>query len=143
MSWANFEINDSSPTTRILGIEIRRDRYAKTLFLTQSRYVKRVLNRFGMNNSKTVSTPLAAHFKSLSSRNLRKIPYSNAVGSIMYAMVCFRPDVAYGVGWLVSRFLGIQVRSIGRLSNGWLDISRGQQIMELCLEKLTMPKVKF
>lgn len=58
-----------------------------------------------MNNSKTVSTPLAAHFKSLSSRNLRKIPYPNAVGSIMYAMVCFRPDVAYGVGWLVSRFL--------------------------------------
>lgn len=31
-------------------------------------------------------------------------PYANAVGSIMYAMVSTRPDLAFGVG-LVSRFM--------------------------------------
>ena len=31
------------------------------------------------------------------------IPYALAVGSIMYAMLCTRPDVAYALG-IVSRF---------------------------------------
>lgn len=35
---------------------------------------------------------------------MRKIPYSNAVGSLMYAMIGTRPDIAYGVS-LVSRFM--------------------------------------
>jgi ATP-binding cassette subfamily B (MDR/TAP) protein 1 len=32
------------------------------------------------------------------------VPYSSAVGSLMYAMVCTRPDIAHAVG-MVSRFL--------------------------------------
>ncbi|KAH9779278.1 hypothetical protein KPL71_007667 [Citrus sinensis] len=36
---------------------------------------------------------------------MKKVPYSSVVGRIMYAMVCSRPDVAYGVG-VVSRFMG-------------------------------------
>jgi len=32
------------------------------------------------------------------------IPYSSAVESLMYAMVCARPDIAHAVG-VVSRFL--------------------------------------
>ncbi|KAH9703868.1 hypothetical protein KPL70_011252 [Citrus sinensis] len=71
--------------------------------------------RFGMVNSKSVTTPVAAHFKLSKQQepeeeeadinHMRRIPYSSAVGSIMYAMVCTRPDVAYGIG-LVSRFMG-------------------------------------
>lgn len=33
-----------------------------------------------------------------------EVPYANAVGSVMYAMVSTRPDLAFGVG-LVSRFM--------------------------------------
>jgi len=35
---------------------------------------------------------------------MAKIPYANAVGSLMYAMVCTRPDIAYSMS-LVSRFM--------------------------------------
>ena len=66
-----------------------------------------------MSNFKPVSTPLASHFK-LSSQQcptsekekaeMKKIPYASAVGSLMYAMVCTRPDIAHAVG-VVSRFL--------------------------------------
>ena len=31
------------------------------------------------------------------------VPYANVVGSLMYAMMCTRPDICYAVG-LVSRF---------------------------------------
>ena len=29
---------------------------------------------------------------------MKKIPYDSAVGSIMYSMICSRPDVAYVLG---------------------------------------------
>ena len=35
---------------------------------------------------------------------MAKVPYSSVVGSLMYAMVCTRPDIAHAVG-VVSRFL--------------------------------------
>ena len=35
---------------------------------------------------------------------MRKVPYALAVGSLMYAMVCTRPDIAQAIG-VVSRFL--------------------------------------
>ena len=35
---------------------------------------------------------------------MNKVPYSSAVGSLMYAMVCIRPDISHAVG-VVSRFL--------------------------------------
>ena len=77
-------------------------------------YVKKVLARFNMEDSKHVSTPLSAHFqlsKSLEPTTdddfnyMREIPYSSAVGSIMYAMVCTRPDLAHAIG-VISRFMG-------------------------------------
>ncbi|GKG39208.1 hypothetical protein Tco_0463353, partial [Tanacetum coccineum] len=33
-----------------------------------------------------------------------RVPYASAVGSLIYAMVCTRPDLAHAVG-VVSRFL--------------------------------------
>ena len=34
-----------------------------------------------------------------------KVPYASVVSSIMYSMVCTRPNLAYAVS-LVSRFMG-------------------------------------
>ena len=35
---------------------------------------------------------------------MAKIPYANVVGSLIYVMVCTRPDIAYSMS-LVSRFM--------------------------------------
>src|SRR2546425_6812648 len=92
---------------------ITRDRTKRKLWLSQEKYIEKVLNRFNMSNAKTVCTPLAGHFKLNSKQcsssekekdELKKIPYASAVGSLMYAMVCTRSDIAHAVG-VVSRFL--------------------------------------
>ena len=72
----------------------------------------RSLSRFNMNEAKPVSTLLGIHFK-LSKEQSRKteeerdhmskVLYALAIGSLMYAMVCTRPDIAHAVG-VVSRF---------------------------------------
>ena len=35
--------------------------------------------------------------------DMRRVPYASAVGSLMYAMLCTRPDICYAVG-IVSRY---------------------------------------
>ncbi|KAL0293414.1 UNVERIFIED_CONTAM: Retrovirus-related Pol polyprotein from transposon TNT 1-94 [Sesamum radiatum] len=58
-----FEMKDSGAATKILGMEIHRDRGSRKLWLSQRGYVEKVLDRFGMSKAKPVSTPLANHFK--------------------------------------------------------------------------------
>ena len=84
---------------------------AGTLFLSQEKYIKKVLERFDMHNSKSVLTPLGSQFK-LSAAQLLKaeraqmdgIPYVQVVGSLVCALVYTRPDIAFDVS-VVSRFL--------------------------------------
>ena len=47
-------------------------------------------------------------------RMMNSISYALAVGSIMYAMLCIRPDVAYALG-IVTDFRLIPERIIGKL----------------------------
>jgi ATP-binding cassette subfamily B (MDR/TAP) protein 1 len=63
-----------------------------------------------MENAKPISQPLVNHFKlrkiscPSSKEEMLEVLYSSAVGSLMYAMVCTRPDIAHVVG-VVSRHL--------------------------------------
>ncbi|XP_075515551.1 secreted RxLR effector protein 161-like [Primulina tabacum] len=66
-----------------------------------------------MEQAKQVITPIGAHIKLSAVQSpvtedgineMKIIPYANAVGSIMYGMVCTRPDLAYASS-LVSRFM--------------------------------------
>jgi hypothetical protein len=109
----SFAMKDLGPAKQILGVRIQRSRKDKKLFISQEQYIEKVLERFNMNNAKVISSPLATHFK-LSTKqspstdeekeDMKRIPYASAVGSLMYAMVCTRPDIAHAVG-VVSRFL--------------------------------------
>lgn len=86
----------------------------KKMFFTQADYARKVFDRFGMLSSKPVSIPLNAHIKLSKQQEPTKeadveymmiIPCSSAMWSIMYAMVCTKPDVAFGIG-VVSRYMG-------------------------------------
>ncbi|GJY59854.1 retrotransposon protein, putative, ty1-copia subclass [Tanacetum coccineum] len=58
-----FDIKELGPARKILGIEIVRDRGSQTLKVSQSGYVQKILNNYRVNNGKSVSMPLGAHFK--------------------------------------------------------------------------------
>ena len=48
-------------------MEIHRDQSVAKLYLSQKKYIDKVLERFGMQNAKPVSTPLVAYFRLLAS----------------------------------------------------------------------------
>ncbi|KAJ9547366.1 hypothetical protein OSB04_019909 [Centaurea solstitialis] len=110
---SEFDMKDLGTAKKIIGLEIVRDRKAKKLSPSQEGYVQKVLRRFGMFEAKSVKTPFAPHFKLSSGLSpstqadvsyMARVPYSSAVGSLMYAMICTRPDLAYVVS-MVSRYM--------------------------------------
>ena len=107
-----FQMKDLGEASYILGIRLIRDRKKKLLALSQALYIDKMLVRYSMQNSKKGNLP-SRHGVVLSKRqcpttpqeeeDMRRIPYASAVGSLMYAMLCTRPDICYAVG-IVSRF---------------------------------------
>ena len=53
-----FEMTDQGEIHYLLGMSIKRDRESKTLTISQSHYLEKVLKNFGMENCKPISTPL-------------------------------------------------------------------------------------
>ena len=112
--WLNsqFQMKDLGEASHILGIKLTRDRKQRMLGLSQGVYIDTILARFGMQDSKKGFVPYR-HGIHLSQdqcpktpeeiERMRDVPYASAVGSLMYAMLCTRPDICYMVG-LVSRF---------------------------------------
>ncbi|RVW12442.1 Retrovirus-related Pol polyprotein from transposon TNT 1-94 [Vitis vinifera] len=43
---------------------------------------------------------------------MSKVPYASAIGSLMYVMVCTRPDIAHAVG-VVSKFISASLKTAG------------------------------
>jgi transposase InsO family protein len=109
---SNFEMKDMGEATYILGVKISRDRSKRSLSLSQEPYINKVLERFNMKDCKPIDTPISKG--EVLSQNLcpktpqekeqmKNVPYASAVGSLMYAMMCTRPDICYAVG-MVSRY---------------------------------------
>ena len=107
-----FNMKDLGEANYVLGIQILRDRKNKTIALSQATYIDKVLERFAMQNSKKGNLPsvLGHHLsledcpKTVEERDLMtKVRYAIDVGSLIYAMLCTRPDICYAVG-TVSRY---------------------------------------
>ena len=82
------------------------------LALSQARYIDKVLEWFSMQNSKKGllsfrhGVPLSddQRPKTLKEENMmRQVPYASTVGSLVYVMLCTRPNICYSVG-MVSRY---------------------------------------
>ncbi|KAH9705859.1 hypothetical protein KPL70_012033 [Citrus sinensis] len=113
-SWLakQFDMKDLGEASYILGIKLLRDRKNKTLALSQAVYIDKILARFSIENSKTGLLPFRhgiTFSKDQSPKTseeierMRRVPYAEAVGSLMYAMLCTRPDICFAVG-MVSRY---------------------------------------
>ncbi|GKF08661.1 retrotransposon protein, putative, ty1-copia subclass [Tanacetum coccineum] len=88
----------------ILGIKIYRDRSRRLIGLCQNKYIDKILKRFKMDTYKgriILMQPNVDLSKSQGPstlaevKRMKGIPYVSAVGSIMLAVRCTRPDVAF------------------------------------------------
>lgn len=110
---ARFKIGDARELTWCLGMEIIRDRKNRTLEISLERYIKDMLEAHSMTNCHPVLMPadpsvkLTKAMSPESKDDDRYVPetkYQSLVGSLMYAAVTARPDIAYAVG-AVARYM--------------------------------------
>ena len=90
-----------------LGMTISRDRDMHIIRLNQKAYIQRVAKRFGLQDAKPVRTPMKKSFDPIPNANQTTDQdikqYQAMVGSIMFAMIETRPDIANAIS-IVSRF---------------------------------------
>ncbi|GJR28668.1 retrovirus-related pol polyprotein from transposon TNT 1-94 [Tanacetum coccineum] len=140
-----FNMNELGEAKKILGMEIVRDQSRKILMVSQSGYVSKILNNFRMDNGKSVQMPLGGHFK-LSLKDcpvkdcdverMSKVSYANAVRSLMYLMVCTRPNIAYAgtanVGLVYGTNHGIHVDITSFVDSDYVkDLDKEAEYMAL------------
>ena len=110
---ARHSITDLGPVHWLLGIKITRDRDSRTLTLSQESYIDNIIRKFNLSGAKPINTPMIPSI-SYSTQDcpadeteavrMARVPYREAIGSLMYASVATRPDISFAVSTL-SQFL--------------------------------------
>ena len=103
-----FPAKDIGDALFILGMRITRDRKQHKLFLDQELYIDKITKRFREQvfstqwQKRNVHTPIEARFNSQSEAESvhneaaeTDSPYLQIVGSLLYAAISSRPDMAY------------------------------------------------
>jgi len=94
-------------------MEIKRDRAKRKLWLNQRKYVETILQRSNTQDSKSVKAPIPLGVRlsveqcpktQEEEEDMCRVPYASAVDSLIYVMVCTRPNIAHAVG-VLSRFM--------------------------------------
>jgi hypothetical protein len=102
---AIYNMTNAGTPTWVLGLGVDYDQDQGTLRLSQKPYIEQMLVKYGMEDCNTAKTPaatvrLTAHTEPLSKKEsdfMKKVPYRSLVGSLLYAAICTRPDIAFSV----------------------------------------------
>ncbi|CAI7807056.1 unnamed protein product [Closterium sp. NIES-54] len=101
-----LKCKDLGDLAHYLSMAITRDHPARTITLSQSHYIGQILEKFEMTQASPIATPLPfGHQLAPPTSPSSSHPYPELVGSLMYAMMCTRPDLTYPIS-VLARFVG-------------------------------------
>jgi hypothetical protein len=124
--FSKFDMKDLGVANFILGMEIKRDHANMKLWLNKRKYVETILQRFNMYGIKPVKVPIPIGVNLFvgqcpktreEEEDMSHVLYASAVGSLIYEMICTRPDIAHAVGFL-SRYMS----KLGK--ENWTSVKR-------------------
>jgi hypothetical protein len=98
-----FEMSMLGELSFFLGLQIHQSE--RGIFISQSKYLKEILKKFGMENCAPVSTPMTTSCKlnkDDDAPEINQTMYRSMIGSLLY-LTTSRPDIMQVVG-LVGRF---------------------------------------
>ena len=102
--WA---IMDHGPIKWFLGFQIKQNQEAGTLSIDKRAYIEAMVEKFGLTNAKPVSMPMEVNTQYSIQQSpstlkkttqMMKVPYSKAIGSVLWLVVISRLDTAYTIG---------------------------------------------
>ena len=99
---SRFKMTDLGRLHYCLGITVEYDENNKIVWMHQKQYILKMLEKFGQEDAKVVATPSDVNVKLSKDDGLSKpvdqTEYQSMVGSLLYAAMGTRPDIAQAVG---------------------------------------------
>src|SRR5947207_12996492 len=96
-----YEMKDLGELRYFLDIQVHRDRERKIIHISQAEYIRTILERYDMQNSKPASVSLSTGARLVKATIMNVIAeqkeYQSIVDSLMYAMLATRPDLAQSI----------------------------------------------
>ena len=92
-----FEMSMMGELTFFLGLQIKQSK--EGISITQSKYTKELLKRFGMENCKPIGTPMSPSSKLDKDDEGKSVDlkyYRGMIGSLLY-LTASRPDIMFSV----------------------------------------------
>jgi hypothetical protein len=106
-------LTELGPMNWLLGIKVTHDRNVQTILLSQTAFIESILACFSLTDAKVHDTPMipaVTYSKDDSPKNqvdaarMCKVPYREAISSLMYAAIATCPDITFAVS-ILSQFL--------------------------------------
>eukprot|EP00795_Rhopilema_esculentum_P007998 gene7998-biopygen1703 len=98
----NFKMKDLGSLHFCLGVSVEQGE--EGVSLSQKQYIEKLLKRYGLQDANPVCTPLDPNVKLVAddgnSKPVDNIQYQSMIGSLLYAAIATRPDIAQAVGAL-------------------------------------------
>ena len=102
---SKFKIKTLGEPSLLLGMKISQNKKLKIITLSQTHYIDKILERVRLQDTNSVATPIdpginlefdeEEHNRMIDDR--ASGTYAKAIGSLMYAAIGTRPDIAYAV----------------------------------------------
>ncbi|WJX83468.1 hypothetical protein P8452_66129 [Trifolium repens] len=95
---SEFEMSLVGELTYFLGLQVKQ--MEDTIFISQSKYAKNIVKKFGMENANHKRTPAATHLKLSKDEHGVSVDqslYRSMIGSLLY-LTASRPDISFAVG---------------------------------------------
>eukprot|EP00253_Pinus_taeda_P005848 PITA_05848 len=100
-----FEMSLLGELTYFLGLQIQQKKGG--IFLSQTKYLKQILKKYGMEDSKPVCTPIGCSLSANDeSAAMHQPTYSSMIGSLLY-LTDTRPDIMHAVGMLKQEYVAV------------------------------------
>ena len=101
-----FDVKDLGESVWMLGMRITRDRSKRVIKLDQELYVTKMLEKYDLVQCKVAKTPAEQNNGAQEDdgdgggKPVELLKFQELVGSLLYAAISTRPDIAYAVGRL-------------------------------------------
>jgi hypothetical protein len=132
-----FNAKNLGEVHKVLGVRVTRDRKHRTIFLNQEQYLRAVLDKFGITSKKHKDKKIpSADYTSFrpATNNDTRIDiteYQQGIGSLMFAIVLTRPDIAFTLRKL-SQYISDPAEHYSHALKNLLRYLRSTVTIKLC-----------
>ncbi|GJZ74122.1 putative ribonuclease H-like domain-containing protein [Tanacetum coccineum] len=101
MMHKKFQMSSMGELTFFLGLQVKQKKDG--IFISQDKYVTKILKKFSFSDVKTASTPMETHkplLKDADGEDVDEHMYRSMIGSLMY-LTSSRPDIMFAVYQIV------------------------------------------